>query len=168
MAFKNPCIVVSCLYRFTFTTIHFCIHELAHKSLLLIQGLCLFNHHSPIICTFLHHLFSRSFYALNFSFLLEKGITQSQAQFVQMAKQHENIIELLQNVLHLAQELGHRRDEGSVYGNIGNAYHLLGDLQQAIQYHQKHLQIAKDLGDRAGEGGAYSNLGNAYQSLGDF
>ena len=85
-----------------------------------------------------------------------------------MAKQQGNIKELLQNVLRIAQELGHRTDEGSAYGNLDNAYQSLGDFQQAIQYHQKQLQIAKDVGDRAREGAAYGNLGNAYQSLGDF
>ena len=85
-----------------------------------------------------------------------------------MAKQQGNIIELLKNVLRLPQKLGHRTDDGSAYGNLGNAYQSLSGFQQAIQYHQKDLQIAKDLGDRAGEGGAYGNLGNAYKSLGDF
>ena len=51
--------------------------------------------------------------------------------------------------------------------NLGNAYDSLGDVKQAIVYHNQHLSIAKELGDRAGEGKAYGNLGNAYRSLGD-
>ena len=122
--------------------------------------------------SFLAHSFTTYchivFNALKISFLLEKGITQRRTQFIPMAKQQGNIIELLQNVLRLPQELAYQEDEGSAYGNLGNAYQSLGDFQQAIQYHQKHLEIAKDLRDRAGEGRAYGNLGNAYQSLGDF
>ena len=85
-----------------------------------------------------------------------------------MAKQHENIKELLQNDLRFAQEMSRWTGEGSAYGNIGIAYQSLGNFKQAIKYHQKCLQMAKDLGDHAGEGRAYGNLGNAYQSLGDF
>ena len=59
-------------------------------------------------------------------------------------------------------------EEGRAYYNLGNAYHSLGDFQQAIEYHEKDLSIAKDVGDRAGEGLAYCNLGNAYDSLGYF
>ena len=98
--------------------------------------------------------------ALKISFLLEKGITQRRTQFVPMAKQHGNIIELLQNVLRLPQELGHRKDDEKAYGNLANACKSLGDFQQAIQYIQKDLQITK--------GRAYGNLVNAYRSLGDF
>ena len=84
-----------------------------------------------------------------------------------MAIQLGKIIELFNNDLRLAQELGHRTDEGSAYGDLANAYQLVGDFQKAIQYNKKHLLIAKDLGDRAGEGRAYGSLGNAYLSLGD-
>ena len=62
----------------------------------------------------------------------------------------------------IAKEIGDRAGEGRAYGNLGNAYHSLGDYQKAIEYHEKHLKIAKEIGDRAGEGRAYGNLGNAY------
>ena len=68
----------------------------------------------------------------------------------------------------IAKEISDRAGEGRAYGNLGNAYKLLGDYQKAIEYHEKDLKIAKEIGDRAGEGGAYGNLGNAYQSLGDY
>ena len=44
----------------------------------------------------------------------------------------------------------------------------MGDLQKAIEYHEKHLKIKKETGDRAKEVGAYGNLGDAYDSLDDF
>ena len=64
--------------------------------------------------------------------------------------------------------MGDRVGEGGAYGNLGNAFQSLGDLKQAILYHNQHLSIAKEVGDRAGEGAAYCNLGNAFQILGDF
>ena len=41
--------------------------------------------------------------------------------------------------------------EGGSYANLGNAYHGLGQLQTAIEYHQRRLEIAKEEGDKAGE-----------------
>ena len=64
--------------------------------------------------------------------------------------------------------MGNRAREGSAYGNLGNAYHSLGDFQKAIEYYERHLKISKEVGDRAGEGSAYGNLGIAYDSLTDF
>ena len=58
--------------------------------------------------------------------------------------------------------------EGIAYGNIGNAYQLLGDFRKAIEYHEKHLEIAIEVGDRVKEGATYGSLGNAYNSLDDF
>ena len=65
--------------------------------------------------------------------------------------------------LTIAKEVGDRAGEGRAYGNLGNAYHSLGDFKQAIEYHMLYLTIAKEVGDRAGEGRAYCNLGNAYR-----
>ena len=72
--------------------------------------------------------------------------------------------------LHLkkAKEVGDKHGEGKAYGNLGNAYHRLGDFKKAIEYHNLHLKIAKEVGDKHGEGSAYGNLGNAYHSLGGF
>ena len=39
------------------------------------------------------------------------------------------------------------------------------DLEQAVEYHNKHPTIAKELGDRNGEGLAYGDLGNTYKAL---
>jgi len=61
-----------------------------------------------------------------------------------------------------------RAKEGTLYGNLGNAYHILGDFKKAIEYYERHLEIAKEVRDRAGEGKSCGNLGNAYESLGDF
>ena len=64
--------------------------------------------------------------------------------------------------------MGNKPGEGGAYGNLGNAYHGLGDFHKAIENYERGLEIAKEVGDKAGEGRAHGNLGNAYQSLGDF
>ena len=45
---------------------------------------------------------------------------------------------------------------------------ILGNFQEAIQYHRKPLFIAKEMGNAAGETEAYANLGNTFQSLRNF
>ena len=80
----------------------------------------------------------------------------------------EEAIEYFNLYLKKAKEVGDRYGEGGAYGNLGNAYHRLGDFKKAIEYHNLHLKKAKEVGDRYGEGGAYGNLGNAYHRLGDF
>lgn len=55
-----------------------------------------------------------------------------------------------------------------VYGNLGRAYHNLGDFKTGIAYHERHLKISEEIMDKAGKGRAYGNLGNAYDSLGDY
>ena len=64
-----------------------------------------------------------------------------------------------------AIEIGDRAVEGGAYGNLGNAYHSLGDYRKALEYHEKRLKITKEIGDRAGEAEAYCNIGNAYSFL---
>ena len=64
--------------------------------------------------------------------------------------------------------MGDTAGKGKAYGNLGNAYHSLGDFQKAIGYHERDLKISKKVGDRAGEGIAYGNLGNDYHRLGGF
>ena len=64
--------------------------------------------------------------------------------------------------------MGDKAGEGCAYGNLGNNYFALGDLERALQYHERHLRIAKEVGDKAREGSAYANIGNAFFSLGDY
>ena len=68
----------------------------------------------------------------------------------------------------IAIQIGDRAGEGQAYGNLGNAYKLLGDFRKAIEYHEKHLKIAIQIGDRAKEGGSYHNIGDGYSELGQF
>ena len=68
--------------------------------------------------------------------------------------------------LEIAKELRNQAGGGRSYGNLGNAYHGLGQLKTTIEYHQRHLEVTKEVGDKIGAGISHGNLGNAYQSLG--
>ena len=48
-------------------------------------------------------------------------------------------------------------------GNLGNAYHSLGEYTEAIEFYQKSLIIFKHISDREGEGIALSNLGRLFE-----
>ncbi len=76
-------------------------------------------------------------------------------------------IPYLEATLAAARRLGDRRGEGADLGNLGLAYHALGDVKRAIDYYQQALTIAREIGDRRGEGNRLGNLGRAYHALGD-
>lgn len=67
-----------------------------------------------------------------------------------------------------AERKAARRVEGQVLGNLGFAYHALGEYLRAIEYQEQRLIIAREIGDRLGEGRALGNLGRAYRVLGEY
>ena len=81
---------------------------------------------------------------------------------------YKKAIEYHEKRLKVAKEIANLAEEGAIYGNLGNAYNLMGDYQKAINYHEKHLKIAKEIGNLAKEGAAYGDLGEAYQSLSNY
>ena len=88
--------------------------------------------------------------------------------FALRLRQHpKELILWLQTALSTAREIGDRRGEGAVLGNLGVAYSDLGESRKAIGFYEQRLVIARELGDRRGEGNALGNLGNAYSDLGE-
>ena len=65
-----------------------------------------------------------------------------------------------------ARGLKDRDEEGKFLGNLGVAYHVLGQVEKAIDHYQQALAIAREIGDRRGEGSDLGNLGLAYSDLG--
>lgn len=55
---------------------------------------------------------------------------------------------------------------GSSVGNLGLAYHYIGDVYAAIKYYNEALSIARGMNNKADEGVWLGNLGNAYSDLG--
>ncbi|HEY9672014.1 MAG TPA: CHAT domain-containing tetratricopeptide repeat protein [Waterburya sp.] len=82
--------------------------------------------------------------------------------------QFEAALQSWQQALTIYREIKDRLGEGQSLGNLGLAYHSLGDYAKAIEYQQKRLALARQIKDRLGEGKALGNLGSAYDALGDY
>ena len=54
-----------------------------------------------------------------------------------------------------------------MYGQIGYAFHVLGEYEAAMYYHKKQLQLAWDEGVKSVETNIYDNIGMEYYYLGD-
>jgi tetratricopeptide (TPR) repeat protein len=67
-----------------------------------------------------------------------------------------------------ARRLREKQYESDALGNLGIAYHNLGDYQAAIAYHNQNLDMARKIGNQRSEGNALGNLGNTYNNLGDY
>jgi len=78
-----------------------------------------------------------------------------------------NHIAWLDSGLEAAKKLGDKRSEGYHLGNLGLAYHRLGEVHKAIQCYEQVLVICRETGNRLGEGNTLGNLGLAYHRLGD-
>ena len=50
-------------------------------------------------------------------------------------------------------------------GNLGLAYHTLGDFHSAFEYYHQGLEISREIGDRSGEAIAWFNLGLALEKV---
>ena len=71
------------------------------------------------------------------------------------------------HTLQLSRELANRALEAQACYSLGNAYTLLGDYMQAIEYYLLHLNIARKLSDGVGESRACWSLSNAYRAVGN-
>jgi tetratricopeptide (TPR) repeat protein len=56
-------------------------------------------------------------------------------------------------------EIGNRRVEGSVLGNLGLLHYEQGQLKQALDYYEGALAIHREVGSRRFEGTVLGNLG---------
>ena len=70
--------------------------------------------------------------------------------------------------LEIYREIGDRLGESASLGNLGNAYHVLGEYELTIDFHLQSLYIDRETGDRQGEEASLGGLGNAYYSLGQY
>jgi len=94
--------------------------------------------------------------------LLEQGVEQAQTGQVEAALQS------FQQALTIYREINNRWSEGHALGNLGLAYHFLGNYTKAIEYHQQSLAIAREIKNRYDEGQSLGNLGIAYDFLEDY
>jgi len=66
-----------------------------------------------------------------------------------------------------ARQIGDRGGEGAHLGNLGIAYHGLGEVRRAIEYYEQSLEIAREIGNRYADGMNLGYLGVAYSNLGE-
>jgi tetratricopeptide (TPR) repeat protein len=59
-------------------------------------------------------------------------------------------------------------DLAVIYNRLGFMYHLKGDLNTALEYHQKHLSVSREVGDTKGQFIANVNIADIYQSKGEY
>ncbi len=77
-------------------------------------------------------------------------------------------INLMQQSLKVACEIGDRGGEAKWLSGLGWAYHNLGEYQQAIEYYQQSLEIKREIGDRGDEANLLNSLARAYHSSGEY
>ena len=68
----------------------------------------------------------------------------------------------------ITKEIGNREGEASCHGNLGAAFHSLGEYEKAQEYFEKALAMGKEIGNRKLEASCYENLGTVFRSLGEY
>jgi tetratricopeptide (TPR) repeat protein len=81
--------------------------------------------------------------------------------------QHQQAVDLHEQALVIAREVGDRDGEGRTLNDLGIAYRNLEQPERAIAVFQEALTIAQATGNPVGEGITLNNLGNTYANLGD-
>jgi tetratricopeptide (TPR) repeat protein len=81
---------------------------------------------------------------------------------------YRRAIELLNQALTIARDIGDRQLECTVRGNLGSCRCCMGHFQEAIEQHRQALDIARDLGNHQAEGVALGCLGTCYTCMGDY
>jgi len=60
-----------------------------------------------------------------------------------------------------------KKDLMSIYNEIGNIYHSMGYLDDALLYYSRSLSLARDLGDRKVQAGVLNNIAGIYEMKGE-
>lgn len=95
-------------------------------------------------------------------FILNNLATISQRQ------NKDEACEYYQSALVIAQELGSRRFEGRIRGNLGGLYREIDQFDKAKENLQQALNIAHEFGDQDIESDCLANLGLVYLDLKNF
>ncbi|MDZ8260349.1 CHAT domain-containing tetratricopeptide repeat protein [Nostoc sp. ChiQUE01b] len=93
--------------------------------------------------------------------LLEQGIKLTQQQ------EHQQAIQILQQVLTIARELKDQKLEATALLGLGFNYDALGEKQKALNFYNQALPLIRAVGDRSGEATTLNNIGGVYSALGE-
>jgi CHAT domain-containing protein/Tfp pilus assembly protein PilF len=72
---------------------------------------------------------------------------------------YQQDLEYNKKALVIAREIGNKRSEGIILGNIGVVYAQRGDFQEALDYFHQKLAVVKELGDKSEEAQILTNIG---------
>ncbi|MEH2268508.1 MAG: CHAT domain-containing tetratricopeptide repeat protein [Nostoc sp.] len=93
--------------------------------------------------------------------LLQQGIMLTQQQ------EHQQAIQILEQVLTIAQELKDQKREATALLGLGFNYDRLGEKQKALDFYNQALPLKRAVGDRSGEATTLNNIGKVYNDLGE-
>jgi tetratricopeptide (TPR) repeat protein len=74
---------------------------------------------------------------------------------------------LLTEALDYARQLNLTPITAHLLQDIGECYHRLGELDQAVKHYNQALPLSRRLGDRIGEADILASLGHVYSDLGN-
>eukprot|EP00218_Dolichomastix_sp_CCMP3274_P010413 CAMPEP_0170140244 /NCGR_PEP_ID=MMETSP0033_2-20121228/6229_1 /TAXON_ID=195969 /ORGANISM="Dolichomastix tenuilepis, Strain CCMP3274" /LENGTH=2010 /DNA_ID=CAMNT_0010376445 /DNA_START=16 /DNA_END=6048 /DNA_ORIENTATION=- len=80
----------------------------------------------------------------------------------------QEALELFNEAISIALELGERKKIGELYFQLGSLEVVCGDTKSAIEKQQKALQIAVEQSDTLAEGRVMGALGNSYLSIAEY
>lgn len=82
--------------------------------------------------------------------------------------QYGKALEVDEKALDLAREIGNKKSEGALLGNIGVFYANTGELQKGLDYFYKKLAIVREIKDREGESHILMNIGAINDWMGNY
>ena len=65
--------------------------------------------------------------------------------------QTEKALQHLEQAFEIAQEIGNKRGQANVLGNMGNIYRATGQTEKALQHLQQAFEIDKEIGNKLGQ-----------------
>ena len=86
----------------------------------------------------------------------------------QSVGQYTKAEEYLHKALVISKEIGEKKGEAFVYGNLGTLFKYVGQYALAEEYLREALTIRREIGDKEGEASTYGNLGTVFQSVGQY
>ena len=68
---------------------------------------------------------------------------------------------------YLLERIRDKEEKAEILSELGMISYYLGELDKALEYHEKALELNEGLGRKAGMASIYGNIGNVYQAKGE-
>jgi len=96
------------------------------------------------------------------------NLTIAMAEICKQQYRYEEAKELYENAIKIVTEMGDKKGEAILYGNLGTMFLSLSEYDKAKEYLEKALAIRIQIGDKKGKAADYANLGIVFLSLGEY